>query len=185
MRQESWFRIPTVISTCSYFSFSQVPATAQPTSAESNASADKLGSSKVITRTKVSCAFDICGWKNVWFSGLILESFSSRAHQKYCNDNSHLRLLRLLQTHQSQQTSLPKSAAVPRWADLMLTILQILLRQWKSSLSATPAQQFSWPQFNFRIINSFISGFTFARFPSCHLSSSGCYRPCQASRHIC
>ena len=148
VRQESWLRIPTVISTCSYFSFSQVPATAQSTSAESNASADKLGSSKVITRTKVSCAFDICVWKNVWFSGLILERFSSRAHQKYCNDNSHLRLLRLLQTHQSQQTSLPKSAAVPRWADLMLTILQILLRQWKSFLSVAPAHQVSWPQFN-------------------------------------
>lgn len=53
------------------------------------------------------------------------------SHQKYCNDYSPLRL-RLLQTHQSQQTSLPTNAAVPRWADLMLTILQILLRQWRT-----------------------------------------------------
>ena len=49
-------RIPTVISTCSHFFLLQVPATAQVTSAESSASADKLGSSKVIT-TKVSCAY--------------------------------------------------------------------------------------------------------------------------------
>ena len=103
-------RIPTVISTRSHFSLLQVPATAQATSAESNASVDKLGSSKVITRTKLSCACLIYVAGTMFdFLGLIF-----RKTFTHVLNSSHLRLLRLLQTHQSQQTSLLKSAAVPR-----------------------------------------------------------------------
>ena len=88
----------------------KAPATAHVTSAESNSSVDKLGSSKVITRTKLSCACLI------YVAGTMFDFFGLIFRKTFTHvlNSSHLRLLRLLQTHQSQQTSLLKSAAVPR-----------------------------------------------------------------------
>ena len=233
------------MSTYSHVSLLQAPAAANVTSAQSNLSAAKLGSSKVINSDSYSqiqgCQnLLIIWWKlqlgvlksfkmgsrlvlifleSPFFTSIMLFDLKSLkqdsihgsteylinvanrmfdfpqliskrltspdfwSHQKYCNDYSPLRL-RLLQTRQSQQTSLPTNAAVPRWADLMLTILQILLRQWR-----TWNHLWLSPQLNSSLALSltfiFISGFTVARFPSSHLAYSGCYRTCQASRQVC